>query len=65
MAIIKVQSNSANIQYGDEKVMKRLAEKMVKALDYVLRAEANSNSCLAAFQPKAPEQLKRFKKVRK
>lgn len=37
--------------------------KFVKtALDLFLKVEANSASCVLAYQPKAPEELKRFRK---
>lgn len=37
--------------------------KFVKtALDMFLKVEANSASCVLAYQPKAPEALKKFRK---
>lgn len=38
-------------------------QKLVKtALDMFLRVEANSASCMFAYQPKSPEGLKKFRK---
>ena len=38
------------------------AKLMAKALDGVLRAEANSTSCFIVYQPKAPKSLEKFRK---
>lgn len=38
------------------------AKLVAKALNGVLRAEANSTSCFIVYQPKAPEGLSRFRK---
>ncbi len=38
------------------------AKLMTRALNVVLRAEANSTACFVAYQPKAPESLSRFRR---
>lgn len=38
------------------------AKLVVKALNGVLRADANSTSCFIVYQPKAPESLSRFRR---
>ena len=38
------------------------AKIITKTLNKVLSAEANSNSCILAYQPKVPKDLKKFKK---
>lgn len=45
-----------------KKVSKAVAEKMVKVLNASLRTEANSATCVAMYQPKAPESLAKFKR---
>lgn len=45
-----------------EKVTKNAAKGVAKVLNSVLRTEANSASCVIAFEPKAPKELSRFKK---
>lgn len=41
---------------------KPIAKGVAAALNTVLRADANSASCVIAYQPKAPKGLERFKK---
>lgn len=36
--------------------------KLVKLINFSMKVDANSTSTMAAFQPKAPKQLKQFKK---
>ena len=36
------------------------AQKVVKILDKILKLEANSASCMFAYEPKAPKELERF-----
>lgn len=54
--------------YGKEgmiimrKTKNNAAKFVTKTLNSVLKLEANSNSCLLAYQPKAPENLKKFRK---
>lgn len=45
-----------------KKISKAVAERVVKALNVSLRAEANSTTCLAIYQPKAPASLSKFKR---
>ncbi len=45
-----------------KKISKIVAGKVVKVLDVSLRAEANTTSCIAMYQPKAPESLSKFKR---
>ncbi len=45
-----------------KKISKVVAKKLVKVLDVSLRTEANTTSCIAMYQPKAPESLSRFKR---
>ena len=40
------------------------AQKVVKILDKILKLEANSASCMFAYEPKAPKALERFKKTK-
>ena len=40
----------------------KLANNVVKVATAALKLEANSNSCLVLYQPKRPEEIKRFKK---
>ncbi len=40
------------------------AKKVVKILDAVLKLEANTVSCIWAYEPKAPKELERFKKTK-
>ncbi len=45
-----------------KKVSKAVAQKAVKMLNVSLRTEANSATCFALYQPKAPESLSKFKR---
>ena len=45
-----------------EKTKKQAVNKVVSILDTVLKVEANSASCIITYEPKAPKELKRFKK---
>ncbi len=38
------------------------AKLIAKALNNVLRVDANSTSCFIVYQPKAPESLSRFRR---
>ena len=40
------------------------AKRITKVLDAVLKTEANSASCVLAYQPKEPKSLDRFKKIK-
>lgn len=41
---------------------KKSVKLVVKALNGILRTEANSTSCYIVYQPKAPESLSRFRR---
>lgn len=43
-------------------VSKTSAKTVTKVLDRVLRMEANTTSCLFVYQPKAPKELKQFRR---
>ena len=48
---------------NEEKKKKNIMAKGVaSALNKVLKVEANTNSCVVVYQPKAPKSLERFKK---
>ncbi len=40
------------------------ASRLVKVLDTVLKTEANSASCVLAYEPKQPKSIDRFKKIK-
>lgn len=46
------------------KVSKKVAKGTVSVLNTLLRADANSTSCILAYQPKAPKELARYKKTK-
>lgn len=41
---------------------KQAAKGVAAALDMMLKADANSASCVIAYQPKAPKELARYRK---
>ena len=43
----------------------RISQRIKECLDQVLHIEANTSSCAYIFQPKEPEQLKKFKGQRR
>ncbi|MGN8849609.1 cyclic lactone autoinducer peptide [Bariatricus sp. HCP28S3_C2] len=43
----------------------RISQRIKECLDQVLQIEANTSSCAYIFQPKEPEQLKKFKGQRR
>lgn len=45
-----------------ETATKKVARGVTKALNSVLKTEANTTSCAVIYQPKAPKELCRFKK---
>lgn len=58
---------SDNLQERRTEIMKKqitktVAKGMKTALDVILRAEANSTSCMLAYQPKEPNDLKKFRR---
>ena len=44
---------------------KRISQRIKECLDQVLHIEANTSSCAYIFQPKAPTELKKFKRKRR
>ena len=45
-----------------EELNKSIAKGLKIALDIVLKTEANTTSCLIMYQPKAPKELKNFRR---
>ena len=43
-------------------ISKRIAKGIVSTLNIFLKMDANSTTCIFAYQPKAPEELKRFRR---
>lgn len=43
---------------------KPIAKGIASALNAMLRVDANSTSCIIAYQPKAPEKLSKFKGIK-
>lgn len=43
---------------------KKVAKGVVSTLNTFLKVDANSASCVIAYQPKAPKELNRFRKKR-
>lgn len=67
---LKIQRSNFYILLTKEmSVMKTLKETTVKAVVSIvkknLKVDANSTSCVVAYQPKAPAALKQFSKVNK
>ena len=52
------------MEYRRYIVKKSKAGKVVKVLDLVLKLEANSASCVFAYEPKTPKALVKFRKVK-
>lgn len=46
------------------KIKKKLAKGTAAVLNATLRVDANSTSCMGIYQPKAPEELSRFRKTK-
>lgn len=46
------------------KIAESVARGTKSILNAILYADANSASCIFTYQPKAPEKLKRFRKVK-
>ena len=46
------------------KVSKIVAKGTVSVLNTFFRSDANSTSCILAYQPKAPKELARFRKTK-
>ena len=45
-----------------KKVSKAIAGSVVKVLNVSLYVEANTNSCIVLYQPKAPATISKFKR---
>lgn len=45
-----------------KKLNEKAAKTVAKMAKQILKVEANTNSCLLIYQPKAPKELSRFKK---
>lgn len=46
----------------EKKQKNTMAKGVASALNKVLKVEANTNSCVVVYQPKAPKSLERYKK---
>ncbi len=47
-----------------KKIANSVAKGMVSVLNKFLQIDANSTSCVIAYQPKMPKELKRYRKER-
>lgn len=50
--------------YVQQKNSKKVSKYVTSILEATLRFEANSTSCIVAFQPKAPKSLEKFRKLK-
>lgn len=48
----------------NKKNAKKVSKCVTSLLEKTLRLEANSTSCIVAFQPKVPEGLEKFRKMK-
>lgn len=48
----------------NKKVSKAVAKGVKEVLDLVLREEANTASCIFMYQPKAPKELKNYRRTK-
>lgn len=48
----------------NKEISKNVSKCVTSILEKTLRLEANSTSCMVAFQPKAPEGLEKFRKMK-
>lgn len=46
----------------NKEISKKVSKCVTSILEKTLRLEANSTSCMVAFQPKTPEGLEKFRK---
>lgn len=46
------------------KIVKSVAKGVVSALNVVLRADANSASCVISYQPKAPKDIAKYRNIK-
>lgn len=47
-----------------DKVSKKVAKGAVSVLNTFLRIDANSASCVITYQPKAPKELTKFRRMK-
>lgn len=47
-----------------EDVKKKVAKGTAAVLKVALQIDANSTSCMGIYQPKAPEELTRYRKIK-
>lgn len=47
---------------SEKKQSNNMAKGVAAVLNKVLKVEANTNSCVVVYQPKAPKTLERFKR---
>lgn len=47
-----------------DKLTKAMAGATLSVLNHVLKVDANSTSCMYIYQPKAPKDLERFRKIK-
>lgn len=47
-----------------ENTKKWIAKKAAAILNVTLRVDANSTSCMGIYQPKVPQELARYRKVK-
>lgn len=45
-----------------KKLNEKAAKTVAKMAKQILKVEANTNSCMIVYQPKAPKELSKFKK---
>lgn len=45
-----------------KEITKSVAKGLKSSLDMVLRAEANTTSCIIFYQPKAPKELTKYRR---
>ena len=46
------------------KTEKKLAKGIAKVLETTLKVEANSTSCFVMYQPKAPKELSKYRRMK-
>lgn len=51
-------------QMDKKKIKSALAKGIVKTLNVTLHMDANSTSCAVIYQPKAPKDLSKYRKIR-
>lgn len=48
---------------SQKKIYSSIAKTLKKTVDQSIRIDANSTTCMAVYQPKAPKTLKKFSKI--